>query len=225
MKHIIAIGGGGFGRNPGEGLIEQYILDQTGKELPNICFIPTATGDNEAYKVNYYSTFSKLHCNPVHLDFFKRTPDLEKLIGEQDAIFVGGGNTKSMLAVWKDWGLDKFAQYEYGESMDEMKHADVLIQRILFLEGLPNMTYLGNVYIADEPIEILHNDLKLENEAIPDLREAILACEEVNDFVSRDLLQKILESEEEHVDHLETQLDLLDKVGHENFLQTLITAS
>ena len=123
-----------------------------------------------------------------------------------------------------DWGLDKFAQYEYGESMDEMKHADVLIQRILFLEGLPNMTYLGNVYIADEPIEILHNDLKLENEAIPDLREAILACEDVNDFVSRDLLQKILESEEEHVDHLETQLDLLDKVGNENFLQTLITA-
>ena len=81
-----------------------------------------------------------------------------------------------------DWGLDKFAQYEYGESMDEMKHADVLIQRILFLEGLPNMSYLGNVYIADEPIEILHNDLKLENEAIPDLREAILACEEVNDL-------------------------------------------
>ena len=118
-----------------------------------------------------------------------------------------------------DWGLDKFAQYEYGESMDEMKHADVLIQRILFLEGLPNMTYLGNVYIAEEPIEILHNDLKLENEAIPDLREAILACEAVNDFVSRDLLQKILESEEEHVDHLETQLDLLEKVGHENFLQ------
>ena len=101
MRHIIAIGGGGFGRNPGEGLIEQYILDQTGKEQPNICFIPTATGDNEAYKVNYYSTFSKLHCNPVHLDFFKRTPDLKKLIIEQDAIFVGGGNTKSMLAVWK----------------------------------------------------------------------------------------------------------------------------
>ena len=88
MRHIIAIGGGGFGRNPGEGLIEQYILDQTGKEQPNICFIPTATGDNEAYKVNYYSTFSKLHCNPVHLDFFKRTPDLENLISEQDAIFV-----------------------------------------------------------------------------------------------------------------------------------------
>ena len=119
MKHIIAIGGGGLGRNPGEGLIEQYILDQTGKELPNICFIPTATGDNEAYKVNYYTTFSKLHCNPVHLDFFKRTPDLEKLIGEQDAIFVGGGNTKSMLAVWKDWGLDILLRdaYENGTVM------------------------------------------------------------------------------------------------------------
>jgi bacterioferritin len=124
-----------------------------------------------------------------------------------------------------DWGLDKFAQYEYTESMDEMKHADVLIQRILFLEGLPNMRYLGNVYIAENPIDVLNNDLKLENEAIPDLRDAILACEKVNDFVSRDLLHKILESEEEHVDHLETQLDLLEKVGKENFLQTLITST
>ena len=112
-KQIIAIGGGGFGRNPGDGIIEQYILDQTGKEKPNICFIPTATGDNEAYKVNYYSTFSKLDCNPIHLDFFKRTPDLEQLIPQQDAIFVGGGNTKSMLAVWKDWNLDKLLKEAY----------------------------------------------------------------------------------------------------------------
>ena len=112
-KQIIAIGGGGFGRNPGDGVIEQYILDQTGKDNPNICFIPTATGDNEAYKVNYYSTFSKLDCNPVHLDFFKRTPNLENLISEQDAIFVGGGNTKSMLAVWKDWDLDKLLKNAY----------------------------------------------------------------------------------------------------------------
>jgi bacterioferritin len=87
------------------------------------------------------------------------------------------------------------------------------------------MRYLGNVYIAEEPIDVLHNDLKLENEAIPDLRDAILACEKVNDFVSRDLLHKILESEEEHVDHLETQLDLKEKVGKENFLQTLITST
>ena len=112
-KQIIAIGGGGFGRNPGDGVIEQYILDQTGKEKPNICFIPTATGDNEAYKVNYYSPFSKLDCNPIHLDFFKRTPDLEQLIPQQDAIFVGGGNTKSMLAVWKDWNLDKLLKEAY----------------------------------------------------------------------------------------------------------------
>ena len=119
-----------------------------------------------------------------------------------------------------DWGLDKFAQYEYGESMDEMKHADQLIQRILFLEGLPNLQNLGNLYIAENPIEILDNDLKLEHEAIPDLKKAILACEDVKDFVSRDLLQKILESEEEHVDHLETQLTLLEQVGKENFLQS-----
>ena len=112
-KQIIAIGGGGFGRTPGEGLIEKYILDQSEKDVPNICFIPTATGDNEAYKVNYYSTFSKLDCSPSHLDFFKRTPDLKELILKQDVIFVGGGNTKSMLAVWKDWGLDLLLKEAY----------------------------------------------------------------------------------------------------------------
>ena len=106
-RNIIAIGGGGFGANPGKGIIEEYILKQTKKKNPKICFIPTATGDNEAYKVNYYSTFTNLDCTPSHLDFFKRTPDLKELILNQDAIFVGGGNTKSMLAVWKEWGLDK----------------------------------------------------------------------------------------------------------------------
>ncbi len=112
-KQIIAIGGGGFGRTPGEGLIEKYILDQSEKDVPNICFIPTATGDNEAYKVNYYSTFSKLDCSPSHLDFFNRPPDLKELILKQDIIFVGGGNTKSMLAVWKDWGLDLVLKEAY----------------------------------------------------------------------------------------------------------------
>ena len=112
-RNIIAIGGGGFGRDPGEGIIEEYILKQTKKKKPNICFIPTATGDNEAYKVNYYATFSKLNCNPSHLDFFKRTPDLKRLISNQDAIFVGGGNTKSMLAVWREWGLDKILKKGY----------------------------------------------------------------------------------------------------------------
>jgi len=112
-KQIIAIGGGGFGRSPGEGLIEKYILDQSEQNDPKICFIPTATGDNEAYKVNYYSTFSKLDCSPSHLDLFKRTPNLKDLILKQDIIFVGGGNTKSMLAVWKDWGLDLLLKEAY----------------------------------------------------------------------------------------------------------------
>ena len=112
-RNIIAIGGGGFGANPGQGIIEEYILKQTKKKNPKICFIPTATGDNEAYKVNYYSTFTNLDCCPTHLDFFKRTPDLNDLILNQDAIFVGGGNTKSMLAVWKEWGLDKILKKAY----------------------------------------------------------------------------------------------------------------
>ena len=112
-KQIIAIGGGGFGRNPGDGIIEKYIINQSEKETPNICFIPTATGDNEAYKVNFYSTFSQLNCTPSHLDFFKRTPDLEELFFSQDIVFVGGGNTKSMLAVWKDWGLVKILKEAY----------------------------------------------------------------------------------------------------------------
>ncbi len=112
-RNIIAIGGGGFGANPGQGIIEKYILKQTKKKNPKICFIPTATGDNEAYKVNFYSTFTNLGCSPSHLDFFKRTPNLKDLILNQDAIFVGGGNTKSMLAVWKEWGLDKLLKIAY----------------------------------------------------------------------------------------------------------------
>ena len=112
-RNIIAIGGGGFGGSPGQGIIEQYILNKTRKKRPKICFIPTATGDNEAYKVNFYSTFTKLNCEPTHLDFFKRTPDLKKLILNQDVIFVGGGNTKSMLAVWKEWKLDKILKEAY----------------------------------------------------------------------------------------------------------------
>ena len=116
-RNIIAIGGGGFGANPGQGIIEEYILKQTKKKNPKICFIPTATGDNEAYKVNFYSTFTNLDCCPSHLDFFKRTPDLNDLILNQDAIFVGGGNTKSMLAVWKEWGLDKILKKAYRDGI------------------------------------------------------------------------------------------------------------
>ena len=113
MRQIIAIGGGGFGRNPSDRKIEKYIVDQQSKENPNVCFIPTATGDNDAYKVNFYDVFTKLNCNPTHIDFFKRTINLEEHIKKQDIIFVGGGNTKSMLAVWKDWGLDILLKEAY----------------------------------------------------------------------------------------------------------------
>lgn len=112
-KQIIAIGGGGFGRNPGIGTIEKYILEQSKKDKPNICFIPTATGDNDSYKVSYYATLNNFNCNPTHLDLFKRTPNLEELIKQQDIIFVGGGNTKSMLSVWKGWGLDELLREAY----------------------------------------------------------------------------------------------------------------
>jgi len=115
MRQVIAIGGGGFGRTQESHLIEQYILDQSIREKPNICFIPTATGDLDPYVVNFYTVFSKLNCNPSHISFFKRTMDLEEHILNQDVIFVGGGNTKSMLAVWKDWGLDLILKKAYDQ--------------------------------------------------------------------------------------------------------------
>ena len=117
MKQIIAIGGGGFGRNPQQYLIEQYILDQAKSDRPNILFIPTATGELDSYIVNFYKVFSKLQCSPNHLSFFKRTPDLQKLITEQDVIFVGGGNTKSMLAVWREWQLDEYLSEAYNRGV------------------------------------------------------------------------------------------------------------
>ncbi|MGA1761858.1 MAG: bacterioferritin [Gammaproteobacteria bacterium] len=122
----------------------------------------------------------------------------------------------------KDWGLNKLGDYEYHESIDEMKHADELIQRILFLEGLPNLQKLGPLKIGESVLEILQNDLALENKAIPDLREAIIHCESIKDFVSRDLLQRILDSEEEHVDWLETNIHLYKTLGEQNYLQSQV---
>ena len=113
----------------------------------------------------------------------------------------------------KDWGLNKLGDYEYGESIDEMKHADVIIERILFLEGLPNLQDLGRLRIGEDVPEILKADLALEMDAIPDLRDGIAYCEEIRDYVTREIFDKILESEEEHVDFLETQLDLVAKLG------------
>jgi aminopeptidase N len=120
MRQVIAIGGGGFGRTQASNLIEQYILDQaSNKSSHSNCFIPTATGDLDPYVVNFYSVFSKLDCKPSHISFFKRTIDLEDHIAKQDIIFVGCGNTKSMLAVWKEWNLDKILKtaYERGAVM------------------------------------------------------------------------------------------------------------
>lgn len=122
--------------------------------------------------------------------------------------------------MYKDWGLKELADHEYEESIDEMKHADILIERILFLEGLPNLQQLGKLMIGENTKEMLECDLKLELIAIPDLRDGIEYCESVRDYVTRDIFQKILDSEEEHVDWIETQLSLLDKVGMENYLQS-----
>lgn len=124
--------------------------------------------------------------------------------------------------ILKDWGLHKLGDYEYGESVDEMKHADALIERTLFLEGLPNLQDLGKLRIGENVAEILQCDLDLELDALPDLRAAIAYCENHKDYVSRELFDAILKSEEEHVDWLETQLDLIEKVGLENFTQSQI---
>ena len=124
--------------------------------------------------------------------------------------------------MYDDWGLKKLAEKEYEESVDEMKHADQLVQRILFLEGLPNLQDLGKLFIGENTREMLECDLRIEMTATPDLREGIACCESVGDFVSRDLLSGILDSEEDHIDWLETQLGLIDKVGLENYQQSMI---
>jgi len=122
--------------------------------------------------------------------------------------------------MYRNWGLKQLADHEYAESIDEMKHADKLIERILFLDGLPNLQDMGKLMIGENTKEVIECDLKLELLAVPDLREAITHCETVKDFISRELFEDILESEEEHIDWLETQLGLIEKIGLENYLQS-----
>ena len=112
-KNIVAIGGGGFGRSLGSLEIEKYIISLINKKRPKICFIPTASGDSSLYKLNFYRAFSKLDCITSHIDFFSRTENLEDKVFAQDIIYVGGGNTKSMLAVWKEWNLYEILQNAY----------------------------------------------------------------------------------------------------------------
>lgn len=122
--------------------------------------------------------------------------------------------------MYKNWGFGKLNEHEYHESIDEMKHADRLIERILFLEGLPNLQQLHKLLIGENPREMIECDLKLEHHALPLLREAIAHCEMVSDYVTRDLFADILEGEEAHIDWLETQLGLIEQVGINNYLQS-----
>jgi len=124
--------------------------------------------------------------------------------------------------MYRNWGYKELAEHEYKESIDEMKHADRLIERILFLDGLPNLQTLGKLLIGESPKEVLASDLRLEMLAVPDLKAAIADCEQLADYVSRELFESILESEEEHIDWLETQLGLVDRLGEVPYLQTKI---
>ncbi len=121
--------------------------------------------------------------------------------------------------MYKNWGITELAEHEYKESTEEMQHADSLIDRILFLEGLPNLQDIGKLLIGEDVREMLECDLALENAAIPVLREGIALCENENDYVSRQLLDSILKNEEEHVDWLEAQFDLIERMGIENYVQ------
>ena len=122
--------------------------------------------------------------------------------------------------MFENWGLNELNEKEYEESIDEMKHADALIKRILFLEGLPNLQDLGKLKVGENTEEIIRCDLAIELEAVPVLREAIEVCEQAKDYVSRELFEEILASEEEHIDWLETQLELIEKVGLQNYQQS-----
>ena len=124
--------------------------------------------------------------------------------------------------MFKNWGLKKLGDYEHHESIDEMKHADGIIERILFLEGLPNVQDLGKLLIGESVEECLRCDLQLEMNGLPDLKAAIAHCESVADYVSRELFEEILESEEEHIDWIETQVDLIGKIGIQIYMQSMM---
>jgi len=181
-KNIVAIGGGGFGRNLGSLEIEKYIISLINKKRPNICFIPSASGDSSLYKLNFYRAFSKLDCITSHIDFFSRTENLEDKVFAQDIIYVGGGNTKSMLAVWKEWNLDKILQnaYEKGIVMSGVSAGAIC----WFDKGITD-SYAEKLAIIDclgivEGIACPHFDEEKEREPY------------VNDVINREIIKSCI---------------------------------
>ena len=165
IKNIVAIGGGGFGRSLGTLQIEKYIISLVEKKRPKICFIPTASGDNELYKLNFYRAFSKLDCITSHIDFFSRTENLEMKVSSQDIIYVGG-NTKSMLAVWKDWNLPEILKNAYNNGI---VMSGVSAGAICWFEKGITDSYLNKLEIIDclgfvEGIACPHFDEEKERE-------------------------------------------------------------
>ena len=150
-------------------------------------------------------------------------PDVLRLLNEQLTSELTAINQYFLHSrMFRNWGLERLGETEYKESVDEMKHADRLIARILFLEGLPNLQDLGKLLIGENVKECLQCDLKLEMAAREVLRNAIADCESSADYISREIFEHILESEEEHIDFLETQLDLISRIGIENYCQSQI---
>ncbi len=181
-QNIVAIGGGGFGRSLGNLEIEKYIISLVNKKVPKICFIPTASGDNDLYKLNFYRAFSKLKCEASHLDFFSRTEELEEKVLSQDIIYVGGGNTKSMLAVWRDWNLHLILKkaYENGIIMSGVSAGAIC----WFEKGITD-SYAKSLEILDclgfvEGIACPHFDEEKEREPY------------VNDLLNRDLINSCI---------------------------------
>ena len=181
-KNIVAIGGGGFGRSLGSLEIEKYIISLISKKRPKICFIPTASGDSSLYKLNFYRAFSKLDCITSHIDFFSRTENLEEKVLTQDIIYVGGGNTKSMLAVWKEWNLHNILQnaYEKGIVMSGVSAGAIC----WFDKGITDsyakeMTMIDCLGIVDD-IACPHFDEEIEREPY------------VNDVINRGIIKSCI---------------------------------
>ena len=198
-KNIVAIGGGGFGRSLGSLEIEKYIISLVNKKRPKICFIPTASGDSSLYKLNFYRAFSKLDCLTSHLDFFTRTEDLEGKILSQDIIYVGGGNTKSMLAVWKEWDLHLILQnaYEKGIIMSGVSAGAIC----WFDKGITD-SFAKELSILDclglvKDIACPHFDEEKEREPY------------VNDLIKREIIKSCICIEENCALHIKNDVDYL----------------